>query len=90
MTSYGYFKGKIVSSSGVIGGWTIGQYNLYSNTIGQNNSVSLCTDNVSTSVSIGGSTAIANRRITAGANFGVTSYGTLYASNLQASGYTIG
>lgn len=89
MTNSGYFKGKIISHSGKIGGWTLGQTTLSSNTLGTDNSMWLTTADV-TAASIGGSSSLTTWRIAAGSKFGVTSDGTLYASNLKASGGTIG
>ena len=90
MTNSGYFKGKIISHSGKIGGWTLGQTTLSSGTLGANNSMWLSTDAVTATKFAGAASALTTWRIAAGSNFGVTSDGTLYASNLKASGGTIG
>ena len=99
MSDYAYLKGTIVSESGKIGGWTIGGtmlYNIPSNSaIGQDNSMFLGTAFPSTATgfgnpSIGGSSALNTWRITSGSKFGVTNDGTVYVSNIQASGGKIG
>lgn len=78
-------SGKITSSSGKIGGFTIESNSLYSGTWGTDNSVMLCTGSVG-SKSIGGSDSISGWAITAGAKFGVTKSGDLYASNVSVTG----
>ena len=78
-------SGKITSSSGKIGGFTIDGNSLNVGTWGTDNSVMLCTGSAS-SKSIGGSLSISGWAITAGARFGVTTSGDLYASNVSVTG----
>lgn len=78
-------NGKITSSSGTIGGFTIDSNSLKSGTWGSDNSILVCTG-TSTAKSIGGSSSISGWCFTAGSKFGVTKDGALYASNALISG----
>ncbi len=84
----GYFGGKLVSPTGIIGGWTIGEKALTSGTWGTANSAMLSiTDNNDAAKKVGGSTSALNTWVfTAGANFGVTKTGDLYANSAHISG----
>lgn len=85
-TSNGYFSGLIVSTSGKIGGWSLSTNSLTTGTWGSSGSAMLCTGST-TQKSIGGSPASTNGWVfTAGANFGVTSSGALYANSVHISG----
>lgn len=85
-TSNGYFSGLIVSTSGKIGGWSLSTNSLTTGTWGSNGSAMLCTGST-TQKSIGGSPASTSGWVfTAGANFGVTSSGALYANSAHISG----
>ena len=82
-----YFDGTLVTKSGTIGGFSIGEYTLKNNTPGSDNSVFMTTNFTDTAVSIGGSSsALNNWRFGAGSKFGVTSDGTLYCSNAYITG----
>jgi hypothetical protein len=59
-------------------------------TIGSNNSILLSTTNMAGASGFFDGTSINNWRMTVGSNFGVTSDGTLYCSNLVATGGKIG
>ena len=84
-TTNGFFKGKIVSSAGLIGGFNIGDTDLYNGSFGIDNSVWMSTGK-SSSMSIGGSNNDNNWAFTAGSHFGVTTDGTLYANNANIRG----
>ena len=77
--------GTITAKRGTIGGWSIGSNDLYTGTWGTNGSAMLCTG-TSGSKSIGGSDSINNWVFTAGANFGVTKSGALYATSAKIDG----
>lgn len=77
--------GTITAKKGTIGGWSIGSNDLYTGTWGTNGSAMLCTG-TSGSKSIGGSASINNWVFTAGANFGVTKSGVLYATSAKIDG----
>ena len=77
--------GALYATSGKIGGWQIGNTALSVGTWGENNSALICTGS-GTEKSIGGSDLINNWVFTAGANFGVTKSGALYASSANISG----
>lgn len=81
-----YFKGKIESSSGLIGGWDINNGYLSKGTWGTTNGMLLCPGGSSSSKSIGGSGNISGWTITASNKFGVTKDGKLYASDGMFSG----
>lgn len=88
-TNNGYFDGTIVSNSGTIGNFTLGD-DLRSGTWGTSGSVLVSpgySPSNADSVSIGGSAATGNTwAFTAGNNFGVTTAGALYASSANISG----
>ena len=85
-TSNGYFSGLIVSTSGKIGGWSLSTNSLTTGTWGSSGSAMLCTGSTSQKA-IGGSPASTSGWVfTAGANFGVTSSGALYANSAHISG----
>lgn len=78
--------GALYATSGKIGGWTIDGNSLTMGAWGTENSAMICTGSGSPK-SIGGSEATVNGWIfTAGANFGVTKTGVLYASSANISG----
>ena len=82
-----FLKGTIVAQSGTIGGWSIGGTFLSSGTLGQDGSMWLTTADVGTAVKFAGiSTATKAWRIGTGSKFGVTSDGTLYATNAYVTG----
>lgn len=104
-TSNGFFKGKIVSSAGLIGGWNITDSALYSGsstTSTANGSVLLSTANVNREVSYNGSVkesgAIATvitqsdaaARFAIGNKFIVNTSGKVYAGNISVLGGEIG
>lgn len=78
-------KGKITSSNGTLGGFTLDSNSLHIGTYGTANSVLLCTGS-SSSKSIGGSASISGWAITAGTQFGVTKTGDLYANSANITG----
>jgi hypothetical protein len=78
-------SGKITSSSGKIGGFTISSNSIIGGTWGSSGGVMVCTGTDSAK-SIGGSASINGWCFTAGANFGVTKTGALYASSANISG----
>lgn len=85
-TSNGYFSGLIVSTSGKIGGWSLSTNSLTTGTWGSSGSAMLCTGSTGQKA-IGGSPASTSGWVfTAGANFGVTSSGALYANSAHISG----
>lgn len=77
--------GDLYSSSGKIGGWTIGPTSLVNGTWGTSGSAMMCTG-TSGSKQIGGSTSISGWTFSSGANFGVTSSGALYCSDAHVQG----
>lgn len=70
--------GNITARTGNIGGFTIDENSLTNGTIGEDNSVVMCTGS-NTYAIIAGSEKINNWVFTAGKNFGVTKEGNLYA-----------
>ena len=78
-------SGKITSSSGKIANWNISSNDLYIGTWGEDNSAMLCTG-TNASKSVGGSQSINGWVFTAGANFGVTKTGALYANSAKITG----
>jgi len=87
-TDNGYFSGVIVSSSGKIGGFTIGSTDLYNGTLGAANSVWMSTG-TSSSANIGGSGSISGWAFTAGTTYGVTKGGALYATSGKIGNFTL-
>lgn len=78
--------GALTAISGSIGNWTIGTNEFHTGTWGSNNSAMLCTG-TQTAKAIGGSPASTTGWVfTAGANFGVTKTGDLYANSAHISG----
>lgn len=77
--------GKIVANDGKIGGWTIGSTFLVNGNWGTSGSVMMCTG-TSGAKQIGGSPSISGWAFSAGANFGVTNTGALYANTAVISG----
>lgn len=77
--------GTITTSSGTIGGFTIDGNSIKKGSLGVNGSVFVCTGTIS-SANIGGSGSISGWAFTAGANFGVTNAGNLYANNANITG----
>ena len=80
--------GSLYAKLGSIGGWNIDSNSFATGSWGTNNSAMLCTGTDS-SKSIGGSESINNWVFTAGANFGVTKSGALYASSANISGKVV-
>lgn len=89
-TFYVNSSGNFMAQAGTIGGFTITTKSLYSGTYGAASSVFITTNFEGNAVAIGGSSAINTWRIGAGSKFGVNSNGTVYASDIQASGGKIG
>lgn len=81
-------SGALYATSGKIGGWSIDSNSLTIGSWGTDNSAMLCTG-TGGSKSIGGSESINNWVFTAGANFGVTKSGALYASSANISGKVV-
>lgn len=77
--------GKLYSSGGEIAGWQISSNALLSGTWGADNSAMLCIG-TSNAKSVGGSDSISGWVFTAGANFGVTKTGALYADSAHITG----
>lgn len=80
-----FFSGRIVSSSGKIGGFRLSENSIQNGTFGQSGSVLICTG-TNSSASIGGSNSINGWCFTAGSTFGVTKTGVLYATGANISG----
>jgi hypothetical protein len=76
--------GALYSTSGKIGGWTIGANALSTQTYGADNSVFLSNTNMA-SKDIGGRTG-ADWRFTIGSHFGVTNTGALYCNSVNLTG----
>lgn len=84
--------GVITANTGYIGGtsgWTIAAQQLYSGTIGADNSLHLGTKNLGNNTSIGGRSG-SDWRLTVGQHFGVTNTGAVYCNDIHAAGGTIG
>ncbi len=77
--------GKITTSSGAIGNFTIDNNSLCKGTLGTSDCVLLCSGST-TSASIAGSSNISGWSFVAGDKFGVTKDGYLYATNASLSG----
>ena len=80
--------GVITANTGYIGGtsgWTIASQQLYSGTIGADNSLHLGTKNLGNNTSIGGRQG-SDWRLTVGQHFGVTNTGALYCNDIHAAG----
>jgi len=77
--------GAIYAASGKIASWDIESNDIKTGIWGSENSAMLCTGSVS-SKSIGGSGSISGWVFTAGANFGVTKTGALYANSANITG----
>jgi len=75
----------LYATSGKIGSWEIGSNYLLTGTWGTGESALISTGS-SSSKKIGGSDLINNWVFTAGANFGVTKSGALYANSANISG----
>ena len=80
--------GALYATSGKIGSWEIGSNYLLTGTWGTGESALISTGS-SSSKKIGGSDSINNWVFTAGANFGVTKSGALYASSANISGKVV-
>lgn len=78
--------GYMFSTAGSIGNWVIGSNALYHGTIGSESGVYLVPGGSAQSYAIGGSESINSWAITSGANFGVTTSGTVYCSDIHATG----
>ena len=100
-TFYVTNAGILTAKSGTIAGWSFDTNSFKTGTWGTDNSAIICTG-TGTAKSVGGSASISGWVFTAGANFGVTKMGDLYAQNAHivgeitansgsiASGVTIG
>lgn len=77
-------NGKITTEEGKIGGWNLDFNSLYSGDSFETSSAFICTGS-NTSQSIGGSGVINGWMLKAGANFGVTSSGAMYCSDIHAN-----
>lgn len=77
--------GTITAKKGTIGSWNIDSNSLYTGTWGTDNSAMLCTGTIG-SKAVGGSNSISGWVFTAGANFGVTKSGVLYAIGANIKG----
>lgn len=84
-----YLQGTIVSTSGQIGGWTIGSHYLLSGTWGEENGLLISSQGSTGSKQVGGSGNINNWVFTADKHFGVTKTGVLYANDAHISGNII-
>lgn len=80
-----FFSGRIVSSSGKIGGFSLSENSIQNGSLGQSGGVLICTG-TNSSASIGGSNSINGWCFTASNTFGVTKTGALYASNAHITG----
>ena len=80
-----FFSGRIVSSSGKIGGFSLSENTIQNGAWGQSDSVLICTG-TNSYASIGGSNSINGWCFTASNTFGVTKTGALYASNATITG----
>ena len=78
--------GYMFSTAGSIGNWVIGSNALYHGTMGSESGVYLVPAGSAQSYAIGGSESINGWTITSGANFGVTTSGTVYCSDIHATG----
>ena len=78
--------GYMFSTAGSIGNWVIGSNALYHGTMGSESGVYLVPAGSAQSYAIGGSESINSWAITSGANFGVTTSGTVYCSDIHATG----
>lgn len=81
-------NGDITATSGKIGGWTIGEYNLYTGEDTADNAPDtlLGTANIQKAVSVAGSGAKNDWRLKIANNFGVDKYGTLYGGDVKLTG----
>ena len=84
-------SGQITATSGSIAGWTIKNTYLASNnaTAPGNNILILSPKGTTSSYIVGGSESINGWVLTAGANFGVTKTGALYANSANISGKVV-
>ena len=80
-----YYDGRIHAEKGDIGGWNIGSASLYYGTLGYANSIHLIPAGSTVSTTIAGR-AGTDWVLTAGANFGLTKTGVMYASGGKFSG----
>lgn len=80
-----FFSGRIVSSSGKIGGFSLSENSIQNGSLGQSGGVLICTG-TNSSASIGGSNSINGWCFTASNTFGVTKTGALYATNANITG----
>lgn len=84
--------GKVTANTGYIGGssgWTIAAQQLYSGTIGNDNSLHLGTKNLGNNTSVGGRQG-SDWRLTVGSKFGITNTGALYCNDIHANAGYIG
>ena len=82
--------GTVYASAGQIGGWTINNNYLQYGTWGTSGGLIIKPSGTSTAKSIGGSDSISGWVLSAGADFGVTTTGALYASSVNISGAITG
>lgn len=80
-----FFSGRIVSSSGKIGGFSLSENSIQNGSLGLSGGVLICTG-TNSYASIGGSNSINGWCFTASNTFGVTKTGALYASNATITG----
>ena len=85
----GSFTGEIKATSGEIAGITIASGYLKYGTIGSNNSFAINPSGTTTEYTVGGKTGD-KWALMIGSRFGVTSYGTIYATNAKISGEITG
>lgn len=84
-------EGVIQASGGMISDWAIGRYSLTNGEVGSQGSIHLYTNYPNGNPkSIGGSANKTDWRLIVGSNFGVDKDGSTYASNIVATGGTIG
>lgn len=84
-------SGTIKATAGEIGGWTIGSDRLSYGTIGTSDSFFLIPQHtLESGISINGSSNSKSWVMTAGANFGVTYTGGLYAKTGKIAGFSLG
>ena len=79
-----FLSGVIVSQSGLIGGWTLGESSLSNGSYGADNSAFFSTANMA-SKAIGGRTG-ADWRVTVGSHLGITNTGALYCNSATITG----
>ena len=87
-----FINGKIIATSGKIGGFTLGTESMYSssnNPATENNFYLMPTGSQSTTYKIAGSELLNNWVMTSGTTFGVTKTGAMYSNSGKIGGWTI-